>query len=90
MIQLIGSGKTIDLIKYWRNLSDRDPLSLNMRGKTCMEHAYQKCLSGLCCPYDVESSFRPINELLIGTQRIETVTVSVAKVDKEKDDWLNI
>lgn len=68
MIQLIGEGKTIELMKYWRGLSDGNPYSLNMRGKTCMEHAYQKCLDGLCCPHDVEASFRPINELLMGTK----------------------
>lgn len=68
MIQLIGEGKTIELMKYWRGLSDGNPYSLNMRGKTCMEHAYQKCLGGLCCPHDVEASFRPINELLMGTK----------------------
>jgi len=64
MIQLINEGKTIELMKYWRSLSDGDPTSLNMRGKTCMEHAFLKILNGSVCPYDVESSFKPLNEML--------------------------
>lgn len=65
MIELISEGKQIELMKYWRNLSDKNPASLNFKGKTCMEHAFQKVLTGQCCPHDLESSFKPINEMLL-------------------------
>lgn len=65
MIQFIGEGKQIELMKYWRDLSDLSPASLNFRGKTCMEHGFQKVLAGQCCPHDLESSFKPINEMLL-------------------------
>ncbi len=63
MQQYIISGDTISLMKYWRGLSDKDPASLNMKGKTCMEHAFQKSLAGLCCPKEVESAFKPLDEM---------------------------
>lgn len=65
MIQLIGEGKSIELMKYWRETSDGNPASSNFTGKTCMEHGFQKVLSGLCCPHDLESSFKPIDEMLL-------------------------
>ncbi len=64
MQQLIIDANTIGLMSYWRGLSDKDPASTNMLGKTCMEHAFQKCLNGLCCPKEVESAFKPIDEML--------------------------
>lgn len=69
MIEKIASGDTIGLIKYWRGLSDLNPFSLNMRGKTCMEHGFQKVLDGLVCPYDLEASFKPINEMLLENKK---------------------
>lgn len=89
MVQFINEGKTIDLIKYWRNLSDNDPYSLNMRGKTCMEHAYQKCLDGLCCPYDVEISFRPINEMLFGKKSVVSKELS-ENTESYKENLVNV
>lgn len=65
MAQLIEQGKTIPLMMHWRSLSDKDPASENMRGKTCMEHGFQKMLMGLVCPHDVETAFKPINEMLL-------------------------
>jgi type II secretory ATPase GspE/PulE/Tfp pilus assembly ATPase PilB-like protein len=91
MIQYIGEGKTIELMKYWRNLSDRDPSSLNMRGKTCMEHAFQKCLAGIVCPYDVEGSFRPINEMLMEKRKKKEEPSEIKPTtDKDKEDWVNL
>lgn len=90
MIQLIGEGKTIELMKYWRSLSDKDPSSLNMRGKTCMEHAFQKCLSGLVCPHDVEGSFRPLNEMLLEKRKRTDVKKEESQPTNEKDDWVNL
>lgn len=65
MMQLISDGETIKLINYWRGLSDGNPISENMKGKTCMEHAFQKMLLGKICPYDLEGSFKPIDEMAL-------------------------
>lgn len=43
--------------KYWHSLSDNNPLSDNMRGKNCMQHAIYKMLHGLICPTAVEFAF---------------------------------
>lgn len=72
MIHLIETQETLKLMQYWRNLSDGDYLSENMKGKTCMEHAFQKVLTGLVCPYDLEGSFKPINEIKLGQIIINT------------------
>lgn len=66
MLQLIEQGRTIEFMRYWRGLSDNNPISENMKGKTCMEHAVQKMLSGIVDPFDVEASFKPLDELYDG------------------------
>lgn len=63
IMQFILESNTVELLKYWRGQSDDKIDSLNMKGKNCMEHAVQKMLTGLVSPYDVESSFKPLNEL---------------------------
>lgn len=86
MIELISADRTIDLIKYWRGLSDNDLFSLNMRGKTCMEHGFQKVISGLVSPYDLESAFKPLDEMKL-------LTKTYNGDDKEEEDplgWNNI
>lgn len=75
MLELISKGELIELIKYWRSMSDKKPFSENMRGKTCMEHGFQKVLGGLVCPFDLESAFKPISEMLIGKPKKELVVV---------------
>lgn len=70
MIQLIEKGQIIPLMLYWRSLSDKRPASENMRGKTCMEHGFQKVLSGIVSPYDLESSFKPIDEMILKEEDI--------------------
>lgn len=95
MIQFIGDGNTIALMKHWRSLSDGNPSSLNMRGKTCMEHAFQKCLTGIVCPHDIEGSFRPINEMLLEKRKkpkVESSEVNHATLDKDKDkdNWADL
>lgn len=87
MIQLIAEGKTIELIKYWRSLSDGKPASENMRGKTCMEHAFQKMLAGIVCPYDVEASFKPITEMLM--PKVKTDTNHVIKEEQNSLEDFN-
>jgi len=83
MMELITKGESIELMKYWRGLSDKKPFSENMRGKTCMEHGFQKVLAGLVCPFDLETSFRPINEMLMREPKKE-----VAK--ESNDEWANL
>lgn len=46
---------------YWLELSDQDPLSDNMEGKTVLEHAILKMLTGIVSPYDIEDLLGPIN-----------------------------
>jgi type II secretory ATPase GspE/PulE/Tfp pilus assembly ATPase PilB-like protein len=82
MMQFIEHAETIKLIKYWRGLNDGKPESENMSGKTCMEHAFQKLLNGFICPYDLESSFKPIDEMMLKKVKI--------KEDETKEDWDNI
>lgn len=92
MIRLISEGKTIELMKYWRNLSDKNPSSLNMRGKTSMEHAFQKMLTGIVCPYDVEASFRPINEMILHIKQNEEEQNNLENFNQklEKNDWVKL
>lgn len=86
MMQAIEQGRTLDLVSYWRGLSDKKPESENMRGKTCMEHAFQKLLTGKICPFDVEESFKPINEMLLDTHnKVEDDTK-----DKKDKGWSNL
>ncbi|MBA4242237.1 MAG: hypothetical protein C0448_16065, partial [Sphingobacteriaceae bacterium] len=70
MLQYISNGETIKLIHYWRSLSDGDVFSENMKGKTCMEHAFQKMLAGKVCPFDLEASFKPIDEIALAKATI--------------------
>lgn len=65
MMRWILAENSIDLMFYWRSLSDKDPASENMTGKTCMEHGFQKMLKGIVCPREVEKAFLPINEMLL-------------------------
>lgn len=87
MMQCIEQGRTLDLVLYWRGLSDKKPESENMRGKTCMEHAFQKLLTGKICPFNLEESFKPINEMLLDNHN------KVEEEDKKEKDsggWSNI
>ncbi len=65
IMEFIINGDTVELIKYWRGQSDNKIDSLNMKGKNCMEHAVQKMLTGLVSPFDVEASFKPLDELYL-------------------------
>ncbi len=82
MLELISNGKTIELMKYWRELNDGQLDSENMTGKTCMEHAFQKMLRGQISPYDVESSFKPLDEMLL--------KVNKPHEEKIDSDWKDL
>lgn len=79
MLELILEGKQIELMLYWRSLSDGKLDSDNMRGKTAMEHAAYKMLQGEVSPKDIESSFKPLDEMLVDVkkemQEIKDITV---------------
>lgn len=100
MVRLIERGETINLMLYWRSLSDGRRDSENMRGKTCMEHGFQKMLLGLVSPHDVEDSFKPINEMLLekdeGGAEARQASKYAVGVDKESEslnssnDWEDV
>ena len=64
MMELIQNNQTLLLVKYWQSLSDQDPFSNNMQGKTAMEHGFLKVAGGMISPLDLEASFRPLDEML--------------------------
>lgn len=84
MMKYIEQGKTLELVLYWRSLSDKKLDSENMKGKTCMEHAFQKLLTGKICPFDLESSFKPINEMVLNTPTKEE------QEEKPATGWSNL
>lgn len=71
IIKLIATKDSVDLIRYWRGLSDNNPASTNMRGKTCMEHAFQKMLMGTCCPFEVEGAFSSMENMKMVDMDVE-------------------
>lgn len=62
MLRYFTSGAMIDAYEYWRSLSDGDPLSDRMRGKTVLEHAIWKISRGLVSPYDVEEMIDQVDQ----------------------------
>ena len=65
LMEKINSGDNVGLIKTWRGRSDKKLDSTNMDGKTCMEHAVQKMLTGIISPFDVEKSFDILTNLYL-------------------------
>lgn len=61
MLKCFRTEKQIEAYSYWRSLSDGDPLSDNMRGKSALEHALVKVYHGLVSPHDVEDAFGPVD-----------------------------
>ena len=88
MMKLIVTGDSIDLMFYWRNLSDKDPASENMTGKICMEHGFQKMLNGIVCPREVEREFLPIDEMLLNESDISSY--KVVDNNSKKNNWVNL
>jgi len=66
MLTLFRESKSIEAFTHWRSMSDRDPYSPNMVGKSAMEHAMLKLRKGHVSPHDVESAFGPITPLALG------------------------
>lgn len=96
MMRLIIEGDSIDLMFYWRSLSDNNPASDNMNGKICMEHGFQKMLMGLVCPRAVEKEFLPMNEMLLSEkdkknneQKRKGGSIKFEE-DQKPSSWINL
>lgn len=61
LVELISQEKLIELNKAWRKLSNLDPASEDMSGKTAMEHGFYKVLHGKACPFDLVEAFQPLH-----------------------------
>lgn len=92
MAQMVADAKTIPLMIYWRGLSDGIPDSEDMRGKTCMEHGFQKVLKGMVSPHALESSFKPIDEMLLSKKYKEMNDKSKKQEPGESngESWSNL
>lgn len=62
---------SVDLRKKWRAMSDQDPFSTHMAGKSCMEHAFKKVLHGKTCPFDLEDVFQSLDLLYMSQYQKE-------------------
>jgi general secretion pathway protein E len=98
MLKFILESDILGLMKYWRNLSDNKLNSTIMTGKTAMEHAMQKMLVGDVSPFDLEASFKPINELYADKQTLnqdDSIKATNHKSNhnydshNEKEDFIN-
>lgn len=61
MLRLFRSQAAIEAKAYWRSLSDKQPDSENMTGKTVLEHALLKMRQGMVSPHDVEDLLGPVD-----------------------------
>lgn len=64
MLRLFREGKALEAKEYWLGLSDNNPASDNMTGKTVLEHALQKMRGGLVSPKDIEEIIDPVDAAL--------------------------
>lgn len=64
MLKFFREEDPIGAYEYWRSLSDGNPDSENMQGKTVLEHAITKLKKGLICARDIEKAFGPVNDSL--------------------------
>lgn len=61
MLRLFRSDKMVEAFEYWRSMSDRDPLSDKMAGKTVLEHGLHKVAMGKVSPVDLEKLVARVN-----------------------------
>lgn len=91
----ILKGDNVGLIKSWREKSDGKIDSLNMSGKTSMEHAVQKMLTGIISPFDVESNFASLTQLYMDkpkratNEKLEDTLDSIIE-QPERDMWAEL
>lgn len=91
MLRYILDSDILGLMRHWRNLSDNKLNSTTMTGKTAMEHAIQKMLAGLVSPFDLEASFKPINEIYSDKEALnkDEIVQHEEKPEHEKEDFIN-
>lgn len=89
LIEDISKENTIELRKKWRALSDRNPASSIMSGKSCMEHGFKKVLSGKTCPFDLEDVFQSLDLLYMSQYQTELAKTREANWAKEGNPLLN-
>lgn len=68
LLEHFREGQNIKAHKHWRSLSDKDPYSWNMTGKSAMEHAMLKLRKGMVSPHDVEAGFGLITPFALGME----------------------
>lgn len=56
---------------YWRNLSDQDPDSEDMTGKTVLEHALLKMRLGLVSPLDIENVLGRVDGSILAWEQMK-------------------
>lgn len=61
MLKYFRTQRSIEAYEYWRGMSDGDPHSDNMTGKTVLEHSLIKVRDGMCSPHDVEELMGPVD-----------------------------
>lgn len=66
MLECFKDGASVKCHKHWRSLSDSDPYSWDMTGKSAMEHAMLKLRKGMVSPHDVEAGFGLITPQALG------------------------
>ena len=81
MLKYFRAQKSIEAYHYWRSMSDGDPHSDNMTGKTVLEHALTKVRDGLCSPHDVEELLGPVD----GAQKM--LEQLIADRQREEEDF---
>jgi general secretion pathway protein E len=57
ILKHIKEGNILKARQYWHNLSNKNPLSNNMTGKSAKEHGIYKVFNGLICIEDFEYYF---------------------------------
>lgn len=82
MLRLFRDGKMVEAYEYWRSMSDRDPLSDRMVGKTVLEHGLYKVAMGKVSPVDLEKLVARVN---YATRQY----AELDQVQKEKQDDAN-
>jgi general secretion pathway protein E len=64
MFRLFREGKVLEAKEYWLGLTDNNPNSDNMVGKTVLEHALLKMRKGWISPKDIEEIIDPVDAAL--------------------------
>ena len=68
LLQYFRDSNSVEAHKHWRQMSDRDPYSWDMTGKSAMEHAMLKLRKGMVSPNDVEAAFGLITPQALGIE----------------------